>query len=39
MGFWSGNVQIGGGMTATLSGNYEASDRHDRMNMDGVKDV
>ena len=38
MGFWSGNVQIGGGMTATSRGNYEDSNRHDWMNIDGVID-
>ena len=39
MGFWNGNVQIGCGMTANSRGNYEASNRHDRMNIDGVTDV
>ena len=39
MGFCIGNVQSGGGMTATSRGNYKASNRHDRMNIDGVTDV
>ena len=39
MGFWIGNVQIDGSMTENSRGNYEASNRHDRMNIDGVTDV
>ena len=39
MCFWSGNDQIGGGMTANSRGKYKASDRHNRMNIDGVTDV
>ena len=39
MVFWSVNVQIGGGMTATSRGNDEALNRRDRMNIDGVTDV